>query len=495
MTASTGTPPREDVINGSAVLDCSTGELIDATPRYCEIFGGEKHELKGTVPEYVKTVQESLSIPVFDALNGGAPSLSDIIDEDEGYEFTWTISNSPSSDEQLLVISLTPLTLGDTNAFLVNIHSTDKNEDYYRALETYRHRLEIAMYISDMSWWEINVQTGEVEFHENRVDDLGWSPADFQTYEDFLELVHADDMPSVLEARNDILTGEASALDITYRSECHNGGYRWVRDIATVSQHDSEGNPSRVTGISVDITSHRQTEKEVEGLVQELTVLNQILRHDVQSDMSVALGWLDNVRRNSENAEMEDVISRAIEACEHTVDLTKEVRKMATTLTVAAEFLPVKPIHIHPYLQEEKTRLEQMYEDTTVELDINDSQEIVEANPLISSVLSNITNNAVLHNDSGEERTVRITMEADDGASRISISDNGPGISKEKQETLFEITDTNSTGESGFGLPLTYHIVRGLGGNLWLDETGPDGSTFVVELRRATAANTPEPAD
>jgi len=62
----------------------------------------------------------------------------------------------------------------------------------------------------------------------------------------------------------------------------------------------------------------------------------------------------------------------------------------------------------------------------------------------------------------------------------VLISDQGGGIPKAVQSTLFE-PFTSSKGHEGLGLSIVHGIVKELGGKLSY-ETGSKGTTFLIQL-------------
>ncbi|WP_119166556.1 sensor histidine kinase [Algihabitans albus] len=78
-----------------------------------------------------------------------------------------------------------------------------------------------------------------------------------------------------------------------------------------------------------------------------------------------------------------------------------------------------------------------------------------------------------------------------DGLVELQVCDNGPGIPEGHRDKIFSkfARAWNEDGGeprsgSGLGLPISRQIVEHLGGQLRLDNTGPEGSVFVVRLRR-----------
>lgn len=68
------------------------------------------------------------------------------------------------------------------------------------------------------------------------------------------------------------------------------------------------------------------------------------------------------------------------------------------------------------------------------------------------------------------------------GQTRISVADNGAGISPAVQESLFDMAISTKPQGMGMGLWLARHIVERQQGRLTLAEHSGPGACFVIEL-------------
>jgi signal transduction histidine kinase len=101
---------------------------------------------------------------------------------------------------------------------------------------------------------------------------------------------------------------------------------------------------------------------------------------------------------------------------------------------------------------------------------------------MISTVIRNLLSNAIKFTPDG--RTIRIMVEEIEGKWKISIKDQGVGISKENQGKIFQIEKKYKTegtsGEKGTGLGLLIckEFVEKNGGTLVVESKEGEGSTF-----------------
>jgi signal transduction histidine kinase len=100
--------------------------------------------------------------------------------------------------------------------------------------------------------------------------------------------------------------------------------------------------------------------------------------------------------------------------------------------------------------------------------------------------LSNLISNAIKFSPAGD--VIKIDLTASDDKMRVSITDNGPGISNEFHERLFDkftqedSSDTRQKGGTGLGLSITKIIVETHNGVIGFDSTPGEGATFYFDL-------------
>lgn len=113
------------------------------------------------------------------------------------------------------------------------------------------------------------------------------------------------------------------------------------------------------------------------------------------------------------------------------------------------------------------------------------SKTVVLANaPEIQQVMLNLLNNAIQALSSSEQASKEITVETSCHAGKVelAITDNGPGIPKEKQAKLFELTSSGKRSGMGLGLWLCKQIVMRNRGTITHQSINTGGTRFVIKL-------------
>jgi len=102
----------------------------------------------------------------------------------------------------------------------------------------------------------------------------------------------------------------------------------------------------------------------------------------------------------------------------------------------------------------------------------------------VHQILANLLDNALKYGAKDEAVVIRGRRDGD-GAS-VSVTDRGSGVPPELQDKVFDRfyqvdqTATRAVGGAGLGLYICRRMAEAIGGRVWLEKTGPEGSTFTL---------------
>jgi len=119
----------------------------------------------------------------------------------------------------------------------------------------------------------------------------------------------------------------------------------------------------------------------------------------------------------------------------------------------------------------------------TIETSLDPSLPAVIMNPLeVEQVIVNLINNGIEAADASPQ--VHITTSLEHGMVRLTVSDNGRGLSEDIRAHMFDpfFTTRRLKGGTGLGLSLVYGIVSDHGGTVEAIRNNAPGTTIVVEL-------------
>jgi signal transduction histidine kinase len=142
----------------------------------------------------------------------------------------------------------------------------------------------------------------------------------------------------------------------------------------------------------------------------------------------------------------------------------------------------LKPVRLRPALESEVDDVQSNYEEALVRIDGTIPNIEVPGDGMLESVFRNLMKNAIQHNDK-EVPEVSVSATQEDDIVAVRIADNGPGISDERKETIFQQGEMGLDSEgTGLGLYLVETLVDRYGGSVYVEDNDPTGAVFVVEL-------------
>lgn len=110
----------------------------------------------------------------------------------------------------------------------------------------------------------------------------------------------------------------------------------------------------------------------------------------------------------------------------------------------------------------------------------------------IQQIFQNLLSNAIKYMDK-PQCEIRISCKPEGEHWKFSVSDNGPGIESRHFEKIFQLFQTlaprDRVESTGVGLALVKKIVEMYGGNIWIESTPGQGSTFFFTLPKTPATD------
>jgi signal transduction histidine kinase len=225
----------------------------------------------------------------------------------------------------------------------------------------------------------------------------------------------------------------------------------------------------------------KKNERELARRNEQLAILNQILEHDIRNDMNVVCGTTELLRDRVEEGDHATLLDRVLENSEHVVELTETVSTLLETIT-GEQDPDLEPVDGGRMLESELRKARTSHDDATFAVNGEIPSVSVRANNMLSSVFSNLLNNAVQHNDTDDPQ-IEVSVEVGDDTATIRIADDGPGIAPDRRDEIFgrgeQGIDSSGT---GIGLYLVDTLVEQYGGSVRVEDNDPRGAVFVVEL-------------
>jgi PAS domain S-box-containing protein len=262
--------------------------------------------------------------------------------------------------------------------------------------------------------------------------------------------------PDLLPAYEDLTDDETRTIEVERQDGVH---YYELSETDLGSTVD--GTSGHIVSIH-DVTDRRNR-------VQQLDVLNRVLRHNLRNEMNVIYGYADRLDDG-------EAVDRIQEKAMRMVTLGDKAREIDRILEDDGDG---EPITLSRIVELELERAREAYPDVTFEASFPTDSATCD-HPL-GAVLRNLLENAAEHNDS-DDPWVRVDARVEGDEAIIEVVDNGPGIPAEERSVLRTREETPLRHSSGLGLWLVTWGVQRLGGRVTIAESDESGTAIRLEI-------------
>ncbi len=240
-----------------------------------------------------------------------------------------------------------------------------------------------------------------------------------------------------------------------------------------------------------DITREREQEEQRSTFIS-------VISHELQTPIAIIKGYASTLARTDAMLDPEALRSRLLAVEEETDRLNKLVGNLlyASRIQAGGLQMEIAPLDLARLVQGVVRRLRAKSPDCSVTLDIPlQLPTVIADRDRIEEVLQNLLDNAIKY--SPQHPTVTVTCRATGDEVVVSVSDAGIGISLRDQEQIFHRFQrignhlTSTSPGAGLGLYICRAIVEAHGGQIWVESTLHEGSTFSFSLPRAEKAQLP----
>lgn len=232
-----------------------------------------------------------------------------------------------------------------------------------------------------------------------------------------------------------------------------------------------------------DVTALQERKHAIEEQNERLTLLNQIVRHDIRNDMSVVLGNAHLLESLVDGEEARTRLETIVRNGEHAVELTETMRGLMQTMLEDASDL--EPVSLGPVLVGEVDSVRTSDDECTLRVSGDLPDVRVLADEALGTVFRNLLTNGMRHSDA-EAPTVTVSATDEGDTVVVAVADDGPGIPPERREEIFGRGNKGlESSGTGIGLYLVEMLVSGYGGDVWVEDNDPRGSIFFVRLPKA----------
>lgn len=223
--------------------------------------------------------------------------------------------------------------------------------------------------------------------------------------------------------------------------------------------------------------------------VDELLRFFSVLSHDLKSPIFSIDGFSDLLLADYSDRldeEGQDFLRRVRSSAQQ---MKKVLDEMSHMVKLLARPTAKRPIPLREIVEEVLLKYNFMIENGGARVDLPADLPVVNVDEeKMREAIGALVSNALFFNDRGPgERTIAIDCTADGSNWRVCVRDNGIGIDPRYTGQIFDLgikLDKSRGGGPGYGLFLAKKVVEAHGGEMTVQSTPAEGSTFCFTLPR-----------
>jgi len=330
--------------------------------------------------------------------------------------------------------------------------------------------------IPQMTW--TNSPDGKITFYNKRwYSYTGTIPLP-GVYESFRFVIHPDDLKLTEEHYYRAMqTGEVFEFENRYRRA--DGAYRWHLNRG-IPLLDEDGEILFWVGSATDIEEQKQAMDKKDEFIG-------IASHELKTPLTSLKGYIQLMgmyKKEEVPAAIKQYISKALNAVNKLQHLINDLLDVSKIQAGRLEY-KMADINLAEMLNAGVESAIQMYPEYVIEHDIAPELPVYGNPERLEQVLNNMVSNAAKYSKTGSKITIEgKLMESN---IRVSVTDEGIGLSTEQREKIFErfyrVEDkTFSASGLGMGLYISTEIINHHKGHINVESELGKGSTFYFTL-------------
>ncbi|SMO73053.1 PAS fold-containing protein [Saccharicrinis carchari] len=385
---------------------------------------------------------------------------------------------------------------------IVLIRNIAKRQSIERKLLESEERLELALNGANEGMWDIQLPTRKIVYSKNYALLLGYqSTKDLALdFDNWHKQFRAADVPKMEKAFLLHLNGDTPVLKLELPMRMQDGSFRYFSIQGKVTEYDINNAPVRITGITKDISSRKEFERQLKIAKEKAEESDRLkssflanMSHEIRTPMNAILGFSDIlINYNLSPSEIKDYLSQIKNSGENLLNIINDIvdfsRIESGQLTIRKERFDLNKL-LTNVMYAGKTLIKTRKKNITLSL-VNATDQgavFINSDPYrLEQILLNLISNAVKFTNKGG--IVLKYHPTHNGLLTFIVSDTGQGITSEDQKIIFErFRQANNTqtlpSGTGLGLSITRSLVHLLGGSIWVESELKKGSVFSFTIR------------
>ncbi len=242
--------------------------------------------------------------------------------------------------------------------------------------------------------------------------------------------------------------------------------------------------------IMTDITKNRMAEEELLRSNQELDMFAHRISHDLKNPLSVVISYIRIIQKEYLSDNDDEAQKITGEVADRTQRMVNMIDNLLSYSEVSAEDNMFSELDTNTALNDAIENLELQIGESKARISKDNLPILVGDETQLTSVFQNLISNAIKYRKVGIVPQIHISSEDKGDEWLFSVKDNGIGIPEADQRSIFFIfhrLHKNQEEFSGNGIGLTSckKVVERHKGQIWVESSLGEGSTFFFTISKS----------
>jgi len=261
--------------------------------------------------------------------------------------------------------------------------------------------------------------------------------------------------------------------------------------ITSAPMFDERKRVSKCIYLMRDITKAVEAKEKERELQQELNITSRLasigevaagIAHEINNPLTGVIGFAQMLTQMDVPEDIKEAVEVIDDGAKRTAGIVEKLLTFARRNKPEKEYVDINSVVMSAVdIRAYEMRTNNIKVNTELVPDLTRTMANVGQ---LQQVFLNIIINAEHAMTAHEGGTLSIKTERVNGNVRVSITDDGPGVSKENIGKLFDpfFTTKDSDEGTGLGLSISYGIIKEHGGIIRAESTLGKGTTFIIDL-------------
>ena len=251
-----------------------------------------------------------------------------------------------------------------------------------------------------------------------------------------------------------------------------------VRDFLFHTDAIEVDGDTEIVSVYTDITDQKERERELARQNERLDEFASVISHDLRNPLNVAQGRFEMLAAGVDDSPHVDPLARALDRMDALVADVLTLTRQGDTVTEAERIV----------LREIAADAWETVDTADADLRIRGDATVEAAPGRLRQLLENLFRNSVEHGD--DDVIVEVGplgadvagagASTDDRVGGFYVADDGPGVSPDDRDSVFDHGYTTATDGTGFGLAIVSDIAEAHGWSVDLTESESGGVRFEI---------------